>query len=352
MTPAQAIESVVDVAALSKWLRHAEISDGDITDLRQLPGGTQNVLLRFHSGGRDMVLRRPPLKQRPKNNELILREATVLAALRDTDIPHARLIGVCNDPAVLGSAVFYLMDAVDGFNPAAELDGSWATPQGCAQLALQATSTLADIGALDHDRLGLTGFGRPQGFLERQVPRWVRERESYQDTPGFDATPLPGYTMVRDHLAAHVPTTFRPGLMHGDYHFGNLLFDRGNGVLAAVLDWEMSTIGDPLLDFGRYLAMWPDGDDVIIRGDGVWKGTVLPSPADLVEIYAASSGLPMDHLTWYVAMGCFKLGVILDGTYARSCAGLVPAPIGLALHETAERLFRRATRLVENHSGK
>ena len=352
MTEEPKIEAVVDVARLSKWLRHSEISDGVITNLRQLPGGTQNVLLRFHSGGRDMVLRRPPLKQRPKNNELILREATVLAALTDTDIPHARLIGVCNDPAVLGSAVFYLMDAVDGFNPAAELEGSWATPQGCAHLARQATATLADIGALDHDRLGLTGFGRPQGFLERQVPRWVRELDSYRDTPGFEAEPLPGYAVVRDHLAAHVPTTFRPGLMHGDYHFGNLLFGRSDGVLAAVLDWEMSTVGDPLVDFGRYLAMWPDGDDVIIQGDGVWKGTALPSPADLVEIYAASSGLPMDDLPWYVIMGCFKLGIILDGTYARSCAGLVPPPIGRALHETAVRLFQRAIRLVEDPNGK
>lgn len=349
MTPAPAIESLIDAAALSTWLERNAISGGDITDLRQLHGGTQNILLRFRSGGRDMVLRRPPLKPRPKNNELILREATVLKALADTDIPHARLIAVCEDPDVLGSAVFYLMNAVDGFNPAAELEGRWSTPLGCAHLAQQATSTLADIGALDHQELGLAELGRPQGFLDRQIPRWVREREGYLDTPGFDAPPLPGYARVRDHLAATVPQTFRPGLMHGDYHFGNLLFDRSQGSLAAVLDWEMSTVGDPLLDFGRYLAMWPDGDDVIIHGEGVWSGTVLPRPADLVDIYATASGLPMDNLQWYVAMGCFKLGIILDGTYARSCAGLVPAHTGRALHETAVRLFRRADRIVGNH---
>ena len=109
----------------------------------------------------------------------------------------------------------------------------------------------------------------------------------------------------------------------------------------------MSTIGDPLLDLGRYLAVWPDAHEVIMDTDGIWNPSALPSPDKIVARYTERLGRPVDHLRWYVVMGCFKLGIILEGTYARSCAGLAPKAIGAALHQAAVRLFERASRLVE-----
>jgi aminoglycoside phosphotransferase (APT) family kinase protein len=347
MTAQLTVADAVDLSRLSAWMRTAGLGDGVIEDPMLLPGGTQNVLLRFRSDGRDIVLRRPPLRPRPRNNELILREATVLKALASTTVPHARLLAVCDDPGVLGSVAFYLMEAVDGFNPADELPDPIGDGEGHVHLAYEATDALADIGALDHDAIGLGEFGKPVGFLDRQVPRWVAERDRYLGLDGYDKAPLPGFEAARDYLAATVPTTFRPGLMHGDYHFGNLMFDTTSRNLVAVLDWEMSTIGDPLLDLGRYLAVWPDAHEVIMGTDGIWNPSALPTPDEIVARYAERLGRPVDHLRWYVVMGCFKLGIILEGTYARSCAGLAPKAIGAALHEAAVRLFERASRLVE-----
>ncbi len=341
------LEDAVDLTRVSAWLRANGIGEGLIEDPQLLTGGTQNVLLRMRVDGRDLVLRRPPLRPRPRNNELILREATVLKALGGTAVPHPRFVALCDDTAVLGSGVFLLVEAVEGFNPAEEMPSEWSTAKSLEQLVYRATDALADIGALDYANLGLTDLGRSAGFLERQVPRWVRERENYLGIDGYDGAPLPAFAMIRDHLAANVPKHFAPGLMHGDYHFGNLLFDCQTAHLNAVLDWEMSTVGDPLLDLGRYLAMLPDRHEVVIDSGGIWKARELPSAESIVARYTARSGRPVEHLSWYVTMGCFKLGIILEGSYARSRAGLVPAPIGAQLHDTAIRLFRRARRLVE-----
>ena len=347
MTSQPTLENAVDLTRVSAWLRANGLGDGLIEDPQLLMGGTQNVLLRLRVDGRDLVLRRPPLRPRPRNNELILREAAVLKALGGTAVPHPRFVAVCEDTAVLGSAVFFLMEAVDGFNPADGMPSGWSSGKSVEQLVYRATDALADIGALDYEDLGLTDLGRSADFLERQVPRWIRERESYLGIDGYDGAPLPGFDMIRDYLAANVPAAFTPGLMHGDYHFGNLLFDCQSAQLNAVLDWEMSTVGDPLLDLGRYLALLPDQHEVVIDSGGIWKARELPPAAAIVARYTARSGRPVDHLSWYVAMGCFKLGIILEGTYARSRAGLAPEPIGAQLHDTAFRLFKRARRIVE-----
>jgi aminoglycoside phosphotransferase (APT) family kinase protein len=348
MTVDTSVGDVVDLAAVSRWMRRSGLGDGAIENPVLLAGGTQNVLVRFRWCGGEFVLRRPPLRPRPKNNELILREAVVLKALASTTIPHARLLGTCDDPEVLGSAVFYVMEAVEGFNPAEDLPSAWCGPEGRDRIVFAATDALADIGSLDHEAIGLADFGKPVGFLERQVDRWVGERERYLTLDGYRGEALPGYEALRDYLAARVPSTFKPGLMHGDYHFGNLLFDENTGDLVAVLDWEMATIGDPLLDLGRYLAMLPDQHETIIEAGGIWNAGPLPSPTAVVERYSERRCQVIQNLTWYVLMGCFKLGIILEGTYARSCAGLVPQAIGATMHETASRLFQRASRLQES----
>jgi aminoglycoside phosphotransferase (APT) family kinase protein len=211
---------------------------------------------------------------------------------------------------------------------------------------MDATDALAAIGALDYVDIGLEGFGKPEGFLERQVARWVGERDNYLALENYDGAPLPGYESIRDHLADNVPPTFRVGLMHGDYHLGNLLLEHQTADVAAVLDWEMSTVGDPLMDLGRYIAMWPDEHEVIVDTGGIWEAGPLPTPDTLIERYVQRSGTEMEHLQWYVVMGCFKLGIVLEGTYARSRAGLAPEQVGQLLHDASVRLFERACRLI------
>jgi aminoglycoside phosphotransferase (APT) family kinase protein len=346
MNGTTSVDGVLDTEKLARWMREAGLGDGPIQDAVQLTGGTQNILVRFRFAGRELVLRRPPMRAPSNRNALILREAKVLQALSDTSVPHARLVSTCADEHVLGGAVFYIMEAVDGFNPAEELPAGLTDYSARERISMNATDALAAIGSIDHVAVGLDGFGKPDGFLERQVARWVGERDSYLAMDNYDGAPLPGYASIRDHLADNVPPSYRVGLMHGDYHFGNLLFDRESANMVAVLDWEMSTIGDPLMDFGRYLAMWPDEHEIIIDTGTIWAAGSLPTPDSLIERYVQKSGAEVEYLPWYTLMGCFKLGIILEGTYARSCAGLVPARVGKLLHDTAIRLFDRGCRLI------
>lgn len=340
------VSDVLDLEKLANWLQSVGLGSGQIDDPLILTGGTQNVLVRFKFDGRDLVLRRPPPRPRPNSNALIMREATVLRALANTSVPHAALVGTCDDESVLGGAAFYVMEAVEGFNPAERLPKTMSDYETRERIALDATDALAAIAALDYVDIGLDGFGKPEGFLDRQVGRWVGERDGYLGLAGYEGLPLPGFEAVRDYLEANVPASFRAGLMHGDYHLGNLLLDEHSARVRAVLDWEMSTIGDPLMDLGRYIAMWPDEHEVIIDTGAIWEAGPLPSPDRLVDRYIQQSGSEIKHLQWYVVMGCFKLGIILEGTYARSCAGFAPKHIGMLLHLTAVRLFERASRLI------
>jgi aminoglycoside phosphotransferase (APT) family kinase protein len=303
MTVDTSVGDVVDLAAVSRWMRRSGLGDGAIENPVMLAGGTQNVLVRFRWCGGAFVLRRPPLRPRPKNNELILREAVVLQALAATTIPHARLLGACDDPDVLGGAVFYVMEAVEGFNPAEVLPSAWRGLEGRDRIVFAATDALADIGGLDHEAIGLADFGKPAGFLERQVDRWVGERERYLTLDGYNGEPLPGYESVRDYLAARVPSTFTPGLMHGDYHFGNLLFDTSSAGLLAVLDWEMATIGDPLTDIGWAELLWT------IPG----SFTTLPGALSVDEFVARweeLTGIEAKHRPWYRALERLKMATI------------------------------------------
>lgn len=347
MTASLDVTEAVDLSAVAAWLdRQGILGEIDRASARLLTGGTQNLLVQFKKGHRNLVLRRPSLTPRPRNNELILREATVLTALAGSGIPHAAILATCDDEAILGGAAFYVMESVEGFNPAVELPDGLRTKAATDHIAFSATDALADIGALDVEVRGLADFGKPEGFLDRQLRRWTTERENYLGLSGYPGDPLPGFDEISSYLAARVPQSFRTGLMHGDYHLGNLILDHKTGDLRAVVDWEMSTIGDPLLDLGRFLAMWPDQHEVIVETGGIWEIDRLPAPHELAERYAARAGVSLDHLNWYIVMGCYKLGVILEGTYARSCAGLVSASLGMELHRAARTLFERATRLV------
>jgi aminoglycoside phosphotransferase (APT) family kinase protein len=334
----------VDLARLAAWMDDQGLPSGPIQDVERLGGGTQNVLLRFTRGGRGWVLRRPPLHKRARSDETMRREARVLAALRGSEVPHPALLAACPDPEVLGAA-FLLMEPVRGFNPATGLPPLHAgDPAVRHRMGLAMVDAIAALGCLDYREVGLEGFGRPEGYLERQVARWRAQLESYGELEGYPGPAIPGVEEVARWLEANRPRDLAPGILHGDFHLANVLFDPGGPELAALVDWELATIGDPLLDLGWLLATWPDAEG---RGPGAvgvgirpWEG--FPGARELVARYAERSPRDLAAIAWYEVLACYKLGIILEGTHARACAGKAPKATGDALHATTLGLFERA----------
>jgi aminoglycoside phosphotransferase (APT) family kinase protein len=333
----------VDLDALGAWMDQRCLPPGRIELVERLAGGTQNVLVRFTRGGEEYVLRRPPLHKRGNSDETMRREARVLAALHDTDVPHPGLIADCADEAVIGAA-FYLMAPVDGANPSEELpprylaDGSWRR-----QLGFAIVDGITAIGAVDYMEAGLENLGRTERYLERQVARWASQLESYSALAGYPGPrDISGLRQVANWLEANRPSSFQPGLMHGDYHFANVLVDRQAPRVAAIVDWELATVGDPLLDLGWLLATWHDPDDPsspLVKVEP-WSG--LPTRSELISRYAEGSPRDVSSIDWYEVLACYKYGIILEGTHARACAGMADKEVGDRLHGNSIALFRRA----------
>lgn len=344
--PPDLAPEVVDLAAVARWLGGTGLPAGPLTEVRRIGGGTQNVVLRMRWADRDVVLRRPPEHPRPGSNAALRREVRVLAALAGTDVPHPALITACDDEDVLGGAVFYLMDAVDGANPGEELVEPYAgDPVARRAAALDVAAALARVAAVDHRAVGLGDVGRPEGFLDRQVPRWLEHLRSYDAVPGYPGGLLPHVDRVAHWLTAHRPAGSRPGIVHGDYHLNNVLLSPDRPRVAAIVDWEMCTIGDPLLDLGWLLVTWPDDADALTGGPFAAAGD-LPEPADLVERYAGDSDRDLSALDWYTALAGFKLGIVLEGTHARWHAGQADQATGLRLHRAAVALLERAAAIT------
>ena len=333
----------VDLDRLGEWMDGEGLPAGPIESPELLGGGTQNILLRFRRGGTDYVLRRPPIHKRGNSDETMRREARVLAALAGSDVPHPALLAACPDEDVLGAA-FYLMEPIDGANPTVALpqpyldDVSWRR-----QLGLAMADGAASVGRVDHEAVGLADLGKPEGYLERQVARWRTQLDGYSSLDGYPGPEIPDVDRVGAWLDDNRPASWRPGLIHGDYHLANVLVSPTRPALAAIVDWELTTIGDPLLDLGWLLATWPDERGPVAGAVGVrpWDG--FPTPADLVARYAEGSDRDLTALAWYEVLACYKLGIILEGTHARACAGQAPKAVGDMLHASTLGLFSRAS---------
>ncbi|OBI15420.1 aminoglycoside phosphotransferase [Mycobacterium sp. E2462] len=346
MTP-----QAVDLAAVAEWMSTQGLGEGPIQDVATVTGGTQNVMLRFTRAGRPYVLRRGPRHLRARSNSVILRETKVLAALAGSDVPHPHLIATCADPAVLGDAVFYLMEPIDGFNAGEGLPPLHAADPGVRfHMGLSMADALAKLGAVDHVAVGLADFGKPEGFLERQVPRWLGELDSYNQYDGYPGPQIPGVREVSSWLEQHRPAQWTPGIMHGDYHAANVMFSRTGHDVVAIVDWEMSTIGDPLLDLGWLLATWRQSDGSAVFSHALGGQDGLASTDDLLQRYAANTSRDLTHLTWYVVLACFKLGIVIEGTLARAYAGQADRAVGDQLHAATVYLFERALRLIDNEA--
>jgi len=303
--------------------------------------------VQFARGDRDYVLRRPPTHLRDNSNATMLREARILKALSTTSIPHARFIALCEDETVLG-CVFYLMEPVEGFNPASDMPPFHAgSPAVRHRMGLALVEGIAALGALEFAALGLADFGRPDNFLERQTSRWKSQLQSYAAQAGWPGIAnLPDVEKIEAWLTENRPVTFQPGIMHGDFHLANVMYRHDSAELAAIVDWELVTIGDPLVDLGWLLATWAqdeDGGEAIVSVQP-WRG--FPSASELVDHYRQCTGRSLDDVDWYAIFACYKLAILLEGTYARACSGQAAMDVGLRLHARSVMLLDRAHKWI------
>ncbi len=326
------------VAALIRWVRAQGIGS-EVTDVVPLAGGSQNVVVALRIDGRRLVLRRPPPHPRPNSDRTMQREIAVLRTLAGSDVPHPEIIAACEDLDVLG-VVFYLMAEVDGFNPGNEITPAYVEhPAMRHQVGLRYAAAVAHLGRATWEGSPLEEWKRPGSFLERQVPQWRNAVAAYRQQDGYDHDSLPGVDELCDWLEAHRPAGYVPGIVHGDIHLNNTMLRRDTPEVAAFVDWEMCTIGDPLLDLGWMLVCWPIDPNPLGSAGYLAELGGLASRTELLDAYLAAGGRPTEHLDWYLALACLKLGVVIEGTWARFLAGRATREAGQRLHDSAVTLM-------------
>jgi aminoglycoside phosphotransferase (APT) family kinase protein len=312
------------IARLSAWMDASELAGtGAALQCRFLSGGSQNNIFELRRGDLHCVMRIPPATAPADRDDGILREWRIIEALHGTDVPHARAIRSCPDASVLGRP-FYLMGFVDGWSPMQLHGAGWPAPfnadlQARRGLAYELVDGIARLSRVDWKAKGLTGLGRPDGFHERQVDRWLGflERVKRRELPGVDE--------AARWLRAHRPLDYIPGVMHGDYQFANVMYRHGApATLAAIVDWEMGTIGDPKLDLAWVVQTWPEDTDA---GAGTIGGYLdlsgMPSRSQILARYAEISGRQVDDIDYYIVLARWKLAIVLEQGYQR--AGDSPA---------------------------
>ncbi|MDG2303211.1 MAG: phosphotransferase family protein [Candidatus Binatia bacterium] len=319
---------------------------GSPLEINFISGGASNEIFEIRRGEARLALRRPPRKVPKGRNETMLREYRVLDALKDTDVPHSRVLGVCDDPSLFG-ACFYLMEFVDGWS-CMNLDG-WPDPfdqdlEARKGLAWELIDAIAKLGQVDWKAKGLEGFGKPDGFHERQVDRW------YAHLKAFQFREIPGLDKAGQWLRDHKPKSYKPGIIHGDYQFANVMYRHGGPAkMAAVVDWEMATVGDPLLDLAWVVMGWPNPDEDRSATAYVdYAG--MPSREELLERYTSTSGLPVDEIDYYVILARFKMAVVLEGGYARFVKGGADNPKMAAFGDVVLDMASKAAALTRTTS--
>ena len=305
----------LDVAPLHAYLKeHLPEASGTLV-VEQFPRGFSNLTYLLRLGTREMVLRRPPFGANIKGGHDMEREYTILAGLSPVYPKVPQPVLYCEDVAVLG-APFYIMERVEGIILRARMPADMTpAPDLMGRIAEAFIDTFAELHAVAYDAAGLNELGRPEGYVQRQVEGWARR---YQRARTDD---IPAMERVATWLAEHQPVESGASLIHNDYKYDNLILDPTDwSQVIAVLDWEMATLGDPLMDLGSSLGYWVDPDDPPVMQQLQLSPTTLPgnpTRSDLVQRYAQASGRDVGPVVFYYVYGLFKLAVIVQQIYAR-----------------------------------
>ncbi|MFZ9124720.1 MAG: phosphotransferase family protein [Ilumatobacteraceae bacterium] len=336
----------IDHDTVSRWL--VDNIDGATAPFSfdLIAGGRSNLTFRVtDASGTQFVLRRPPLGHVLATAHDMAREHRIIAAVGKTGVPVPRALGLCTDVEVNG-APFYVMSYVEGevldnADKASLLDQSLRE-----QTSHHLIDVLAELHAVDVDAVGLGDLARREGYIERQLKRWRTQWENSKTRE------LPAIDEVEARLSRHVPEQQGVVIAHGDFRFGNCLTDVVNGRIAAVLDWELCTLGDPLADVGYIGVYWSDGPSSALRANDPTPAGGFPTYASLVDRYARTTGRDVSQIDYYVAFSCWRLAVISEGVYARYLHGAMGEQDGIDLSTMklgpeglAERALEAARRL-------
>lgn len=304
-----------DEAALGRWMKDNVEGHSGPLSVRQFKGGQSNPTYRIDAGGKSYVLRRKPPGKLLPSAHAVDREYRVMKALGEAGFPAPKMHGLCENEAVIGTA-FYVMDFVDGrifwdpYLPALE-----KAERGAIYDSLNAT--LARLHAYEPETIGLGDYGKPDAYIARQIARWSKQYKA-SETEAIESM-----DRLIDWLPEAAPAQERAGIVHGDYRLDNVIFAHDRPEVIAVLDWELSTLGDPLADFTYQLMQWRTPKDIRNGFMGVdIEALGIPSEADYVRAYCERTGRDdLPKLDFYFAYNLFRLAAIVQGVYARSLQG-------------------------------
>ena len=320
------------------------LGDGPIT-AEPVGDGHSNITYLIRRGGEEWVLRRPPRPPLPPSAHDVLREARLLSAVQDADVRTPRVLLACDDEAVIG-APFYVMERVEGDVITSAVPARLNDPAGHAQIAEELVDSLAEIHAVDWQACGLVGYGKPTGYLDRQLRRFngLWEHNQTREVPELDAAGA--------WLAANRPESGPATIVHGDYRLGNTMFAPGMPArLNAIFDWELATIGDPLADVGYFTVTYAEQGDApgtLFSLNSVTTQPGFPSREALVARYEERSGRSMSDLRWYQTLALWKSAVFLEGSYKRLLAGTTDDPFFELLAEGVPEIARQALRIADD----
>ena len=315
---AQQLPPLIVREPLARYLDSVGLDEGAL-EAERIGEGHSNVTYLIRRGAERFVLRRPPRPPLPPSAHDVLREARLLSALEGTAARTPRVLATCADESILG-VPFYLMEEVVGSVVTTELPEALDNPADRARLGDELVDALVEVHAVDWRAAGLEGFGKPIGYLERQLRRFGGLWEHNKTRE------LPVVREVGDWLAANLPESPTATVVHGDYRLGNTMVSADSPArLLAIFDWELATIGDPLADVGYLTVTWVQADDppdtMFSSMSAVTRGEGFPDRQAMIARYEERSGRPMGSLGWYQALALWKAAIFMEGNYKRFLAG-------------------------------
>lgn len=353
--PDSQLAELVDIPKLTTWLDEhiPELGDGPLK-VEMIHGGFSNVILSLDRGQGVMVLRRPPVIPPPGSERTVLREARVLSALDKTNVPHPRCYGSCDDASVIG-APFYVMERVEGWSGKVIDQKAHHQPPFDGMpyeygIPFAVMDALIALGNVDYRAVGLDDFGKPDNFLERQVDRWATQLASYKEKYNYPGRELPGYDLVEMWLRENTPRNWKPGIIHGDLGTPNMIFAPDPPArIKALIDWELSTIGDPMIDLGWFLGGLRDERTPNVVPNSVINSANMPTRQELARYYAAGTGRSVDMLDYYLVLARFKGGCIMEYKVAQAAAGKLSKQVGEFFSHIVLESFQSAAELVRRY---